>query len=254
MKKIIIIIIAIVAIIIGAVCLYNHYHRFVLVNDGTAGTATFERVREEAGFGIDIDRGEFPLEIKMAAGTLNIKIGNENGTIFEETDITESKTETINIPEDGYYYVTLWGDKATGTLKYPVAESQNTPGFVEELDKEVEAQTNADKETASNVLETYLKSNDEYIEEVRIDSMKVYSREEIANDPLLTSYEIGEKDIVFTAEYSLKISDECEDKMPYTAATGEIDGEWVINKYNVGIAKYDAEKDSYELTNFGTGF
>ena len=34
MKKIIIIIIAIVAIIIGAVCLYNHYHRFVLVNDG----------------------------------------------------------------------------------------------------------------------------------------------------------------------------------------------------------------------------
>ena len=96
--------------------------------------------------------------------------------------------------------------------------------------------------------------DDEYIEEVKIDSMKVYSREEIANDPVLTSYEIGEKDIVFSAEYSLKISDKCEDKMQYTAATGEIDGEWVINKYNVGIAKYDAEKDSYEITNFGTGF
>ena len=46
---------------------------------------------------------------------------------------------------------------------------------------------------------------------------------------------------------------EYKDIMQFTAATGEIDGQWVKEKYNCGVLKLK-EDGTYELTNFGTGF
>lgn len=39
----------------------------------------------------------------------------------------------------------------------------------------------------------------------------------------------------------------------YTAASGEIDGQYIKNKSNLGIIKTDAE-GNYTIKNFGTGW
>ena len=40
--------------------------------------------------------------------------------------------------------------------------------------------------------------------------------------------------------------------MQFTAGTGEIDGQWIRNKYNVGIAR--SGENGYTLDAFGTAF
>ncbi len=51
----------------------------------------------------------------------------------------------------------------------------------------------------------------------------------------------------------MKISEDCEDLMPFTAGTGEIDGQWIRNKSNVGIARNNGEA-GYSIDAFGTAF
>ena len=80
-----------------------------------------------------------------------------------------------------------------------------------------------------------------------------YTAEEIAADPSLKDYKLGEKDIVFDINYDLKIVDGYENIMAFTAASGEIKDNWVVNKSNVGIAKYGSD-GKYTVQNFGTGF
>ena len=50
----------------------------------------------------------------------------------------------------------------------------------------------------------------------------------------------------------LKIVDGYEDMMQFTAGTGEVDGQWIRNKFNVGIAR--SGEDGYTLDAFGTAF
>ena len=72
-------------------------------------------------------------------------------------------------------------------------------------------------------------------------------------DELLKDYTINEGDIVFDAEYELKIADNFSGElMMFTAGTGEIDGNWIRHKSNVGIAR--SGENGYTLDAFGTAF
>lgn len=113
---------------------------------------------------------------------------------------------------------------------------------------------NTDEGMVALVLEQHFKDSfGDIIEEVVPTNIKVYTEEEIAADEALKDYTINEGDIVFSAEYELKISEDCEDLMQFTAGTGEIDGQWIRNKANVGIARRNAE-GGYSLDAFGTAF
>lgn len=90
------------------------------------------------------------------------------------------------------------------------------------------------------------------MEELVPTDIKVYSAEEIAADEALKDLEIGEGDIVFEAKYDLKIAASVEDLTPFTAASGEIDGQWVRNKHNLGIVKTNG--DVLTIDAFGTGW
>lgn len=113
---------------------------------------------------------------------------------------------------------------------------------------------NTDEGMVALALEQYFKDSfGDVIEEVVPTNIKVYTEEEIAADEALKDYTINEGDIVFSAEYELKISEDCEDLMQFTAGTGEIDGQWIRNKSNVGIARRNGEA-GYSIDAFGTGF
>ncbi len=119
---------------------------------------------------------------------------------------------------------------------------------------EQEGVGNTDEGMVALALEQYFKDSfGDVIEEVVPTNIKVYTEEEIAADEALKDYTINEGDIVFSAEYELKISEDCEDLMPFTAGTGEIDGQWIRNKSNVGIARNNGEA-GYSIDAFGTAF
>lgn len=112
------------------------------------------------------------------------------------------------------------------------------------------------EEIVKNTLEEYFKIQyGKVIEEVKFQDVKIYSQQEINSNELLKDYNLKSNDIVFEAHYSLKIIDgyDKDEMMQFTAGTGEIEGQWVKNKYNCGIAKYNSEND-YTIENLGTSF
>lgn len=139
MKKVIATI-AIIVLVIVAFIIYERVNRGTANNDGIAGVITFEKLTSDTGYGIDIDQGEFPIDINLTKGKLNIKISKGDNVVFEENDIVESKNEVISIPEGGNYIFTISGKKATGTIKYPVTENAYTPDIVKEASLSDEAE------------------------------------------------------------------------------------------------------------------
>lgn len=251
MKKKILIVVAVVVIIAVVFCVYSKMNKATLSNDGINGVVSFEKLGAETGYGIDIDQGEFPMDVKLEKGKLNIQIKKGNDVIFEETNIDESKNVIANIPETGFYIVMLSGKSATGTMNYPVSESRNAPVIGDVV---LEANP-VDAEIVRNTVEQYYKKEyGETIEEIKFNNVKVYTKKEIEKDELLKDLNLGDKDIAFEINYELKIIDGYENIMEFTAATGEIDGNWVKEKYNCGVARYDEESDEYSITDFGTGF
>ena len=110
------------------------------------------------------------------------------------------------------------------------------------------------EETVAQTLDQYLKDAfPEMVEEVAPTEIKVYTADEIAANEALASYELGENDIVFEANYDMKIAEGVEDLNQFTAATGEIDGQWIRNKYNLGILR-DNGDGTYSVDAFGTGW
>ena len=118
---------------------------------------------------------------------------------------------------------------------------------------DIPADTSKEDAVKSAVYEMFKINYGKVIEEVKFNNIKVYTAEEIAADPALQDYNIGEKDIVFEVQYELKIIDGYEDIMQFTAGTGDVKDNWVVDKYNVGIARYVSDGE-YTVDNFGTAF
>ena len=110
------------------------------------------------------------------------------------------------------------------------------------------------EEVVTQALDQYFKAAfPDMVEEVAPTEIKVYTADEIAANEALQSFEINEGDVVFEANYDLKIAEGVEDLDQFTAATGEIDGQWIRNKFNLGIVK-DNGDGTYTIDAFGTGW
>ena len=146
---------------------------------------------------------------------------NEEGALFEGEEVGEENTEA-------------------------------TEATVEESGEQVGV-GNTDEGMVALVLEQHFKNAyPDAIEEVVPNSIKVYTQEEIDANEAIKEHDIKEGDIVFEANYDLKIKEGAEDLNQFTAATGEIDGQWVRNKSNLGIAR--TGENGYTLDAFGTGW
>ncbi len=128
-----------------------------------------------------------------------------------------------------------------------------TPAPVEESGEQVGV-GNTDEGMVVLALENYMKeSYGDEVEEFIPTNVKVYTAEEIEADEAIKAHDIKEGDIVFDVQYELVIKEGVEDMMKFTAANGEIDGQKIINKSNIGIARNMGEA-GYSIDAFGTGW
>ena len=114
---------------------------------------------------------------------------------------------------------------------------------------------NTDESVLYLALEKYLKDSNPDIEELTLNSVKIYTPEEVEADEAIKDHNLKEGDFAFDVNYELKINDEVPsgELMKYTAANGEIDGHRIINKSNIGIARNNGEA-GYSIDAFGTGW
>lgn len=191
--------------------------------------------------------------------------------VFASTQIQTILNDQIKVSLDGT--IQEFRDETTNEVQYPITYHDRTYlplRTVSNLvgvgvDYNAETNTailttknqvgvgNTDEGMVALVLEQHFTSNfPNVVEEVVPKNIKIYTEEEIASDESLKDYKLNEGDIVFEAEYELKIVDGYKDIMQFTAGTGEIDGQWIRNKYNVGIAR--SGENGYTLDAFGTAF
>ena len=132
-------------------------------------------------------------------------------------------------------------------------ETPVEPAPVEESGEQVGV-GNTDEGMVVLALESYIKeAYSGEVEEVIPTNIKVYTQEEIEANEAIKAHDIKEGDIVFEAQYELLIKEGVEDLMKFTAANGEIDGQKIINKSNIGIARNMGEA-GYSIDAFGTGW
>lgn len=145
--------------------------------------------------------------------------------------------------------------KPSGDVE-PVVVEEITPAVVSgEAEEEQVGVGNTDESMVALALERYFLENfSGEVLEVNPVEIKVFSAAEISGDEAMRTLQLSEGDIVFDAHYELKIAPSGE-KMPFTAATGVIDGDWVKEKYNVGVARnYGADGYKIDPATFGTSF
>ncbi len=134
------------------------------------------------------------------------------------------------------------------------SEEINTPVVEEEDDTDVIVKGN--EEEALKRLNAAL---DEYFEEafdVRADDVvitriKVFSPEEEEADERLADLHLMEEEIAFEVEFDVHPAPGVEPTV-FTFANGDIEGDWVRNKYNCGIMRLEDGK--YSISSIGTSF
>jgi len=143
--------------------------------------------------------------------------------------------------------------KPSGDVE-PVVVEEITPAVVSgEAEKEQVGVGNTDEGMVALVLEDYIKnmySGD--VEEVTFKNIKVYSPAEISGEVMFEGLNIKEGDIPFEIAYDLKIREGVEDMIRFTVPNGEIEGQNVVNKGNLGILR--SSENGYVVDNFGTGW
>ena len=152
-----------------------------------------------------------------------------------ETNVTESSTTEIE-----------------NTNEESVEEPAEEPA--EEAVEEQIGVGNTDAGMVYLALERYIKEGfGNSVEEVLPTRIRIFTKEEISQDEAIQSHNVGETDIVFDVTYDLRIAEGVTDMNQFTAGTGEIDGQYIRNKSNVGIAR-DQGENGYTIDAFGTGF
>lgn len=140
-----------------------------------------------------------------------------------------------------------------------VVEEQTEPAVVPTPEENVEVEEeqvgvgNTDEGMIALVVEQQLR--DAYgpvIKNLNFTSIKVYTPEEVEADEAIKSHDLKEGDMAFSVEYEFEVADEVEDLNQFTAANGEIDGRWIRNKSNIGIAR--SGENGYTMDAFGTGW
>ena len=143
--------------------------------------------------------------------------------------------------------------KPSGDVE-PVVVEEITPAVESgEAEEEQVGVGNTDEGMVALVLEDYIKnmySGD--VEEVTFKNIKVYSPAEISGEVMFEGLNIKEGDIPFEIAYDLKIREGVEDMNRFTVPNGEIEGQNVVNKGNLGILR--SSENGYVVDNFGTGW
>ena len=145
-------------------------------------------------------------------------------------------------------------NEVTGQVEEVETNVSSEPEVGPEVEEEQVGVGNTDEGMVVLALEEYLTSSfPNTIEEINFIKVKAYTDEEIEADEALKEHNLKEGDIPFEVEYEFKVAEGIEDLNQFTAGTGVIDGQWIRQKYNVGIARNNGEA-GYSIDALGTGF
>ena len=250
MKKTVIAIIVILVLACVGVFAYFKLNEPNSTHDGITGVITFEKLsKSPIGYGVEFVEGEVPFNIELTKGTLKLEILKSGNLIYEE-EFDSSRSTTVNIPKAGIYLIQISGKKATGTINYEVSDIEETNVTEDEIKELVE---NVNVEPAKEAVLKYLKENfTEDVKDIKITKFKLYTEQEMKEDEILKEA-LDEGKVAFDVEYEIELV-EGADGMQYTAATGEVVGNIVKGKSNVGYLTENNGKYEVENESFGTGF
>lgn len=111
------------------------------------------------------------------------------------------------------------------------------------------------EEIVQIAIQQYYKTNfQNVVEGIEFKSIKVLSRDEINQNEQLRKRDISVKDIVFQATYDLKILETYDRIAKFAAGNGNIEGQWIRNKYSSGIVKYKSVNNYAIEDGLGTSF
>ncbi len=136
----------------------------------------------------------------------------------------------------------------TNTNVEPEPEEQN--------DRDVIIKGNEEevKKRLDKALDIYFEDAfDVRADDVKITRLKIFSPEEEETDERLADLHLMEEEIAFEVEFDVHPAPGVDPNV-FTFANGEIDGDWVRNKYNCGILRLDSEEGQYRITSIGTSF
>lgn len=123
-------------------------------------------------------------------------------------------------------------------------ENNNTKDTKSETEKDYNDY--AKEEVLEELKEMYGDKTDDIV----IENFKVFTDKELKNDVLKKYTDDGK--IVFEVSYKL-IAKENIDKNELIDGNGEVDGNWIINKYNIGLLSNTAKGTLY-VYSIGTGW
>lgn len=125
MKKAVIIGIIVVMIIVLGCVAFFFWPKTEAYNDGTIGKCEFKNLRGGIGYGLTLEKGENELTIGISSGEVKVRItGEGKELVSEELSGESSKTLKVDIPSDGIYMLFIDGKRASGTINYPVANTE----------------------------------------------------------------------------------------------------------------------------------
>ena len=138
----------------------------------------------------------------------------------------------------------------------PVPSEISTPVPQEEnevIETNIKGNEEKSKEKLEEALDVHFKDAfDVRADDVVITRLKVFSPEEEASDERLANLHLMEEEIAFEVEYDVHPAPGV-DPTVFTFSNGDIDGEWVRNKYNCGILRLN-EEGQYRISSIGTSF
>lgn len=177
--------------------------------------------------------------LAVLAITSLVACGNkeEVNSVSEDTnnDVTETVSEVVEIETPK--------EEQTGTAGSNIPLKDNHDKAEYEI--KVAMQNWLEKEYGDEVVDA------------RIYVQKIYTAEDEQEIEPLKEMNLGPNEVAFEVNYELKLADEVEDIMKYTAATGEYDEEsgWIREKFNLGVLRpNDSGDEKYIITDFGTGW
>lgn len=194
--------------------------------------------------------------VALIGNLTNSKNGSNNNTINQVTTRTNENISNKTSSSNTY------NQNTTNTTQNLITNTQiNTTNTTEARNTVNNSSTpvnyanKSQEEIVQIAIQQYYTTNfQNVVEGIEFKSIKILSRDEINQNEQLRKRDISVKDIVFQATYDLKISNSYDRIGKFAAGNGNIEGQWIRNKYSSGIVKFKSENNYAIEEGLGTSF
>ena len=199
--------------------------------------------------------------IALMGNLTNSKNGSNNNTINQVTTRTNenisNRTSSSNTYNQNKTNTTqnLITNTQTNTQINTTTNTTEPRNTVNNSSTPVSYANKSQEEIVQIAIQQYYTTNfQNVVEGIEFKSIKILSRDEINQNEQLRKRDISVKDIVFQSTYDLKIAKSYDRIGKFAAGNGNIDGQWIRNKYSSGIVKFKSENNYAIEEGLGTSF